>query len=188
MSANHLLEGITIPGTDVAVCFPDVPRGVEQDHEWFEIEEEGERRRFRLHDYAEIFKRQGLYESLVYRALGCRSPEHVTRPLVEAVVAGGESLSDLRVADLGAGNGVVGELLRRAGVGKVIGIDILPEAAEAARRDRPGVYEDYVVTDLTQSDPEAEERLRRFAPNCLVTVAALGFGDIPPRPSSRRST
>ena len=58
--------------------------------------------------------------------------------------------------------------------------DILPEAAQAARRDRPGTYDDYVVTDLTEEDVDAERRLRNFAPNALVTVAALGFGDIPP--------
>jgi trans-aconitate methyltransferase len=116
----------------------------------------------------------------VYRALKCRSPERVVGPLEGAVSAQGKSLADLRVIDLGAGNGIVGELLRRAGARALVGIDILPEAAKAALRDRPGAYDDYVVTDLTEPDPAADRRLRAFAPNCLVTVAALGFGDIPP--------
>ena len=174
------LEEITLPQNTFRVSFPKASGGVDQDEEWFEFEDQGRRRRLRLHDYAAIYDSPGLYESLVYRALECRSPERVVRPLEEASTAYGKSLGDLRVLDLGAGNGIVGELLRRAGVRELLGIDILPEAAKAARRDRPQTYDDYVVTDLTESDPSAERRLQAFAPNCLVTVAALGFGDIPP--------
>lgn len=78
-----------------------------------------------------------------------------------------------RVLDVGAGNGLVGEALREAGVGTVVGVDILPEAAEAAERDRPDVYEDYVVVDLTQPVD-----LGTF--DATTVVAALGFGDMPP--------
>ena len=35
------------------------------------------------------------------------------------------------------------------GVGTVVGVDILDEAANATERDRPDVYDDYVVVDLT---------------------------------------
>ena len=180
MSPSNTLEEITLPQGTLPVYLPEASEGVEQDNEWFEFEDQGQRRRLRLHDYAEIYDTPGLYESLVYRALECRSPERVVRPLEEAMAGRGKSLAELRVADLGAGNGIVGELLRLAGARELVGIDILPEAAKATRRDRPQTYDDYVVTDLTESDPAAEERLRSFAPNCLVTVAALGFGDIPP--------
>ena len=61
-----------------------------------------------------------------------------------------------------------------------MGIDIFQEAKEAAERDRPGVYDDYLVRDLTDLPEPDEERLRQRNFNCLVTVAALGFGDIPP--------
>jgi hypothetical protein len=74
----------------------------------------------------------------------------------------------------------VGERLRDVGVEDLIGVDILPEAARAARRDRPSVYDDYVVTDLCEPDPDAMGRIQELRPNCLVSVAALGFGDIPP--------
>ena len=180
MSPITALEEITLPQSTLQVSFPDPSGKVDQDEEWFEFEDQGQRHRLRLHDYAANYDTRGLYESLVYRALKCRSPERVVRPLEEAARAQGESLAHLRVVDLGAGNGIVGELLRRAGARELVGIDILPEAAKAARRDRPQTYDDYVVTDLTESDPQAEERLRSFGPNCLVTVAALGFGDIPP--------
>jgi predicted TPR repeat methyltransferase len=88
--------------------------------------------------------------------------------------------SELRAFDLGAGNGMMGEQLRDLGAEEVVGADLLPEAAAAAERDRPGVYDDYVVGDLTAVDDTVAEDLARRRFNCLTTVAALGFGDIPP--------
>jgi SAM-dependent methyltransferase len=87
---------------------------------------------------------------------------------------------DLRVLDLGAGNGIVAEHLRRIGVSEMVGLDLLLEAEKAAERDRPDLYEDYVVADLCELEAPEEKRLRARSFNCLVTVAALGFGDIPP--------
>jgi hypothetical protein len=59
-------------------------------------------------------------------------------------------------------------------------VDLLPEAAAAAKRDRPQVYEDYLVADLTQLSADERERLAKPEFNCLISVAALGFDDIPP--------
>jgi len=171
---------ITLPRNLLEVSFPTTLQGLDQNEEWFEVEHEGRRHRSGLHDYAAIYGISGLYESLVYQALKCRSPEQVIRPLEMALTAHEESPQDLRVLDLGAGNGIVGELLRQVGVRKIVGIDILPEAATAAKRDRPQVYDDSIVADLGKPRPATERRLRAFAPNCLVTVAALGFGDIHP--------
>ena len=42
------------------------------------------------------------------------------------------------------------------------------------------VYEDYFVVDLCDLPDDARERLNAKGFNCLTTVAALGFGDIPP--------
>jgi hypothetical protein len=75
---------------------------------------------------------------------------------------------------------MVGECLTDMGCGTVVGCDILPEAAEAARRDRPGAYEEYVVGDLTAPTPEVERTLDRYRFGVMTSVAALGFGDIPP--------
>ncbi len=86
----------------------------------------------------------------------------------------------LRVLDLGAGNGMVGEELADLGVASIVGIDLLPEAAAATQRDRPGIYDDYCVLDLTALPGRCRRQLRTHRFNALVTVAALGFGDIPP--------
>jgi len=83
------------------------------------------------------------------------------------------------VLDVGAGNGMVCDELRDVGVENVVGVDIIPEAREATKRDRPGVYDEYRVVDLTDLSEGAEKDLRKFDFNCLTTVAALGFGDIP---------
>jgi SAM-dependent methyltransferase len=163
------------------IRFPEMNAEIEQDQEWFEVLVEGTWRRMRVHDYREIYKIPGLYDALVYEQLRCRSPRVVTKLLREVLESQEISAEDLRVLDLRAGNGIVGELLRRLGVGQVVGVDLLPEAAMAAERDRPGVYDDYVVADLTELPPEQAELLQKADYNLLTTVAALGFGDIPPR-------
>jgi hypothetical protein len=75
---------------------------------------------------------------------------------------------------------MVGDELRSLGVNEIVGVDIISEAKKAALRDRPGVYQDYLVADMTKLQPSVEERLRREQCNCLITVAALGFSDVPP--------
>lgn len=104
----------------------------------------------------------------------------VAGALAEQLDAVGVDPSGLRVLDVGAGNGIVAEELRARGVGKVVGIDILPEARDAAERDRPGVYDDYHVVDLTDLDEETTETIAAGGFDALTCVAALGFGDIPP--------
>ena len=151
-----------------------------QDEEWCELVVEGETRRVRFHDYHEIYAIPGLYERLFYDLLECDSPRSVVAQLALEVGDGRRRAQDLRVLEVGAGNGMVGEELAEVGIETIVGVDIIEEAAMAAERDRPGVYDDYVVADLTNLPPQTRARLaeRRF--NCLVTVAALGFGDIPP--------
>jgi predicted TPR repeat methyltransferase len=160
-----------------------LPRGsgdVDQDEEWCEIVVDGQRRRVRFHDYAEVFAIPGLYEELFYENLECCSPSYIVNLLDSVVREYGESPEGFRVLDVGAGNGMVGEELTDLGVESVVGVDIIPEAREAALRDRPEIYHDYCVADLTDLPENQERRLRKSASNCLTTVAALGFGDMPP--------
>src|SRR5690606_20977083 len=55
-----------------------------------------------------------------------------------------------------------------------------PQAAVAAERDRPGLYDDYIVDDMANLSRESRRKSDRHDFNCLTCVAALGFGDIPP--------
>lgn len=167
--------------SDLTVSFPSAAeRGLDQDEEWCRVVVDGDERRIRFHDYHEIFAVPGLYERIFHDRLECRSPAEVVGLLGEQLRAGGTDPATISVLDVGAGNGIVGEELRALGIRSLVGIDILPEAATAAARDRPGVYDDYVACDLTALTDDERGRLRAAAPNCLTTVAALGFDDMPP--------
>jgi SAM-dependent methyltransferase len=154
--------------------------GLDQDEEFCEVEQDGERRRIRFHDYDEIFKVPGLYERLFADALSCDSPRVVVDLLHDALRQEDERPQDLQVLDFGAGNGMVGAELARIESGAIVGVDLLVEAKEAAGRDRPGVYDAYHALDMTELAPDAREQLARHDFNCLTCVAALGFGDVPP--------
>lgn len=162
------------------IRFPDTNATAAQDEEICEVLVDGEIRRIRFHDYGEIFEVPGLYEKLFYDELGCTSPTVVTDLLKAGLDATGVAPEELRVLDLGAGNGMVAEELAHLGVTDFVGVDIIPEAATAAERDRPGLYDDYLVADMTRLSPDEEQRLAEARFTCLTSVAALGFGDVPP--------
>ncbi len=175
---QNRLERIDSEVEDIRL--PDAVDGVDQDEEWCEIVVKGEKRRIRFHDYADVFRIPGLYEELFYEHLECCSPSYISNLLDSVVREYGECPAELSVLDVGAGNGMVGDELQDLGVQSIVGIDIITAAKEATNRDRPDVYDDYRVADLTDLTEAEEARLRRNDANCLTTVAALGFGDIPP--------
>ena len=74
---------------------------------------------------------------------------------------------------------MVGEELADMGVEFIVGADIIEAAAEATQRDRPGVYANYHVVDMTQLNQSDRRELAGYEFNCLTCVAALGFADIP---------
>jgi predicted TPR repeat methyltransferase len=151
-----------------------------QDEAYFYLQEEGGQRKVRFHDYDEIYKVEGLYEQIFYDRLKCSSPKKVATILESAVKQSEDHLSELRILDFGAGNGMMGEELNKHGVSRMIGVDIISEAYEATVRDRPGLYDAYYVEDFTNLREEMKEDIASWQCDCMVTVAALGFGDIPP--------
>jgi SAM-dependent methyltransferase len=168
-------------GSDFVLRLPDEASATaSQDEEWCEVEVDGETRRLRFHDYSDIYSIPGLYERLIYERLGCQSPRVIAGLLRDELASRDADPSDLRVLDLGAGNGIVAEELSEIGVEHFVGIDIIPEAAVAADRDRPGLYTEYVVADLLNMERPARARIGAQRLNALTCVAALGFGDIPP--------
>jgi hypothetical protein len=165
--------------TEFSLRFPGLEAGPQpQDEEYCIIEHHGRERRIRLHDYHEIYAIPGLYEEIFCERLKYSSPDVVTRLLIEQVKKSLTPVSKLAVFDMGAGNGIVGEILRQRGAPLIVGIDIFPQAAEAAQRDRPGVYDHYYVEDLQNLSSATRKELEANGFNCLITVGALGFGDI----------
>lgn len=83
---------------------------------------------------------------------------------------------------MGAGNGIVAaEIKNQLGtrLGGLVGTDILSEAYDAAIRDRPSLYDKYVVADLLD-----EKQRQQFGKNpfdIMILCAALGpgWGDMP---------
>jgi hypothetical protein len=135
-----------------------------------------------LHDYARVYALPGVYEQIVQEDLGCRSPAHLAGMLAGALHALGRDPSQTRVIDVAAGNGVSGEALRATGMDVVLGTDLVPEARDAALRDRPGVYDEYLTFDLTALSAEQAEHVRRLRANALTCVAPVGTrpGTVPP--------
>jgi SAM-dependent methyltransferase len=142
---------------------------------------DGDKTRIRFHDYDEIYRIPGLYEQVFYDRLKCSSPEKVTEILKAAVDQARENFTGLRVLDLGAGNGLMGEALKDYGVSRMVGVDIIPEAQAAVERDRPHLYDAYYIADFCNLSADEKEEFRSWSLDCLTTVAALGFGDIPPK-------
>ncbi|HJX69531.1 MAG TPA: methyltransferase domain-containing protein [Dehalococcoidia bacterium] len=153
---------------------------LKQDEAYFLLDETEDCKTIRFHDYGELYKRPGLYEQLFYDRLKCQSPQRVAQLLKKVVEDSGSRFSELRVLDVGAGNGMMGELLYDLSVARIIGVDILEEASNACERDRPGIYDVFYVIDLTALSNEVREELQGWKCNCMTCVAALGFSDIPP--------
>lgn len=154
---------------------------LDQHEEWCQLVSPDGVERIRFHDYDRMFEIPGLYERIYRDEVQCTSPTVVRELLRGDLESADIAPSSLRVLDLGAGNGMVAEELQELGAASIIGLDILPEARMAAERDRPGVYDEYHVADLTAPDAAVDAALRNSDANCLTTVAALGYGDIPPR-------
>ncbi|MEV7283052.1 methyltransferase domain-containing protein [Streptomyces sp. NPDC093252] len=133
-----------------------------------------------LHAYTRIYAVPGLYEYVVQQRLGCVSPQVAAEGFLRALDRLGLDPGSMTVLDIGAGTGLVGELLRNAGTGRVVGVDALPAAREAGLRDRPGVYAGYLVGDF-HDDRTLREALRPFAPGGLVAAGAFGGTHATPR-------
>jgi SAM-dependent methyltransferase len=161
-----------------------LPRGLQlpQDQEWCEVVTGSEPIRIRFHDYAQVYSVPGLYERLFQQELACDAPAVVCSLLRDALESLNRPADRLRALDLGAGNGLVGEQLAALGVTDLVGVDVMPEAADAAERDRPGLYRQYLVLNLADPQPAAaRQQLVEADFDCLTAVGSLGFNDLSPR-------
>jgi hypothetical protein len=85
---------------------------------------------------------------------------------------------NLRILDAGAGNGIVGAELKsqfESNISLLIGTDILVAARSAALRDRPKVYDDYILANLIDPSIEEDAAIRSYRDfDIAVVCAALG--------------
>ena len=143
-----------------------------QHEETLVVEIGGREQTMRLHEYERVYAIPGLYDE-VLRRLDYGSPDKVAELLLAApgVTPGG-----VRALDLAAGNGMSADPLVVAGVAELVGLDLIPEARDAALRDRPGVYADYVAGDVGEPGLVAG-LVERHGLNALV--CAGGISHIP---------
>jgi hypothetical protein len=132
---------------------------------------------FRLHEYDRVYAVPGLYEEVVQERLQSASATVLAQRLVACAARAGVAARDLAVFDLGAGNGVSGEELRAHGAGTLVASDCIPAARDAARRDRPGLYAEYLVGD-TDDLPQVRDLIDEHGLNAVVCAGALGLGHI----------
>jgi len=160
--------------TPYAVRFPEAPAATEA----VDVRIEGRWEHVLLSDRERLLALPGLYDQLVGEMLRCRAPKQAIGLFTSVLADRDIPARHLSVIDLGAGNGVVAEELRRLGVDSVVGIDVLPQARVAADRDRWGMYDDYLVADAAELSKTDYRRLIANDPDVLVAVAPVGQHDL----------
>jgi len=158
---------------------PFAAEHLNQDEAFFYLNTGDKKEKILFHDYTRIYEVPGLYEQLFYDRLKCISPRKVSESLKQTIEQNKENFSEMKVLDFGAGNGIMGEELKKTGVARLVGADILNEAKMATERDRPGTYDMYFVKDFTNLSEDDVAEIKSWNLNALTTIAALGFGDIP---------
>ena len=118
------------------------PAPGDQHEEELIVTRDGREETMRLHEYDRVYSIPGLYEE-VLRRVEYASPAKVAELLFDAAFA-----EETRALDLAAGNGVSADPLREGGIGGLVGMDLIPEAREAALRDRPSAYAEFVAGDM----------------------------------------
>ena len=144
--------------------------------------DDGRTEELRLHDYQRLYALPGVYEQIVQDRLGCRSPTELAGMLADAADGLGWDRGAMRVLDIAAGNGVSGEALVAAGLHPVLGTDIVASAREAALRDRPGLYDEYLTLDLLALTAEQQAAIAALDASALSCVAPVGAdgSELPP--------
>jgi len=165
---------------DLDIVFPDTNSLLDQNEEYF-ILKNSKDEKIQFHDYRRIYQTPGLYEKIFYEHLNCNSPKVLSEMLYKNLNERHDKSTDLRILDFGAGNGMVAEELKTENPEFIVGVDIIPEAKEAALRDRSKVYDEYYVADLGQPEEEVLQELESYDLNAMISVAALGFDHIPPK-------
>jgi hypothetical protein len=136
--------------------------------------DDGTVEQLRLHDYERLYALPGAYEEIVQDRLRCVSPVVIASLLGAAIDRLGRPRANARAIDIAAGNGISGEALLSEGIRPVLGTDIVDLARQAALRDRPDVYGEYLTLDLLALDPEQERHLRSLHADVLQCVAPVG--------------
>ncbi len=162
------------------VALPDAASQNGKEAGYCLVDDGGTWRQVRFRGDARLWEWPGVYERLVRTQLRGNAPGAVCHLLDRQLRAAAKPVTDLRVIDLGAGNGWMGEELSTLGVRQVVGIDASAAAAIAAERDHPDVYQSYLVLDMRRLSEGQRDELMNYDFNCLVSVDALAADEPAP--------
>ncbi|MEA5563692.1 class I SAM-dependent DNA methyltransferase [Planktothrix agardhii] len=157
---------------DYQIRFPEESVDFSRDQEYFFVIQNGVETKYILQNYAQVYSLPKLYQEISLR-LKCQSPETISMQLIAQLIKSKTDIESLVVLDIAAGTGLVGKHLASLGIKSIVGVDIIPEAAQAAQRDYPGIYEKYYVEDLTNITPTAKQELSNRGFNCLICCSSL---------------
>jgi len=158
------------------VKLPLIDKNLTREEEYFMLIQNRQEQKIRIRDYSQVYNIPGLYEYVLVEQLKFNTHNVLSELLISEVNKSQSSADQLSVFELAAGVGLVGQCLQEQGVNSIVGIDLLEEAAAAAKRDRPNVYHRYYVEELPHVTEQVHQELENFKFNCLVCSSALTGG------------
>ncbi|UCE72247.1 MAG: hypothetical protein JSU99_02765 [Nitrospiraceae bacterium] len=60
---------------------------------------------------------------------------------------------------------MMGEALKKHGVSRLTGVDIIDEAQQATERGRPGIYDAYYVADFCNLNEDLHDEITSWMPD-----------------------
>lgn len=133
------------------------------------ILQNGKEIQLNLHDYQELYSIKGLYEDIFINRLCYSSHEKLANYISSAVVN-----KDRKILEVGSGNGLFGNLLKKRGFLRIHGVDFSPSAQLSAERDYPNTYNKYSCLDIRNNCKNEITDV-----DLITCNASLGFEDIP---------
>ena len=158
------------------IKLPQTNQNLDREEEYFILTQDKQEQKLRVRDYQKLYKMPGLYEQLLVDVLQHNSHTIIADLLAKQADKLGVTTSSLSVFELASGVGLAGEKLKEKRVKSIVGVDLIEEAAEAAKRDRPYVYSQYYVATLPQVSNQMNQELINYQFNCLVCASALTGG------------
>jgi SAM-dependent methyltransferase len=156
-----------------AISLPDAASQNGKEAGYCLVEDGGVLRQVRFRGDPRLWEWPGVYEHLVCNLLRGNAPGALCHLLDRQLRAAKFPAPDLRVIDLFAGNGWMGEELTALGISEIVGVDSMAAAAAAVERDHPDVYRDYLVLDMRRLSEAQRDDLMAYDFNCMTCVDPL---------------
>ncbi|MFI5317537.1 MAG: methyltransferase domain-containing protein [Myxococcota bacterium] len=179
--AESLLRAVSLrSATTRDVSLPDAASQNGKEAGYCLVEDGGALRQVRFRGDPRLWEWPGVYEHLVRNLLRGNAPGALCHLLDRQLRAARVRPADLRVVDLFAGNGWMGEELSTLGIEEIVGVDSTSAAAAAVDRDHPDVYRDYLVLDMRRLSEGQRDELMAYDFNCLSCVDPLAADEPAP--------